>query len=189
MATFQFAFSQEETEPEIEKGFRKEKIFIGGGINAGFGSGSLSLGAIPEVGYTVAKWLDAGVVFNLNYNRISADYNYGVKQNSFNYGAGVFARLYPVKFLFLQVQPEYNFTTYKATDTYTGFTQKNTQRAGSLLAGAGYATRVIGRSNFYIAVLFDLMRDINSPYRSGTNTADPVFRTGFNFYLKPSRNK
>src|SRR6478735_11806852 len=77
-------------------GFKKENVFLGGAISLGFGSGSFAIGANPEVGYSLTNWLDAGLVFNINYySQTYYDYyGYGqdLKASSFNYGGGVFMR-------------------------------------------------------------------------------------------------
>ena len=62
-----------------------------------------------------------------------------------------------------------------------------TYKAESLLVGVGYGSREIGRRLSYITVMIDLAENINSPYRDGYNRAQPIIRTGFGFYLKPSR--
>src|SRR6476661_3486507 len=81
-------FAQEEEEPSHK--FRRDNIFIGGAIGLGLSSGGFSAGANPEIGYTIAQWLDAGFSTNFNYYSYSAEYNGGVRQRSFNYGAGMF---------------------------------------------------------------------------------------------------
>ncbi len=169
-------------------GFKKENIFIGGNLNLGFATGVFNIGATPEIGYSVAEFMDAGLVFNINYGSISPDYNYGIKQSSTNYGVGAFTRLYPVRFLFAQAQYEHNWINYKLTDQlYGNPTQKINTNSNSLLLGVGYAQRMIGNSNFYVALLFDVTKEIYSPYVDSYGNAMPVLRTGFNFYLKPSR--
>jgi len=40
-------------------------MFIGGGINLGFATNTFAVGATPEIGYSIAEWLDAGVSINL----------------------------------------------------------------------------------------------------------------------------
>jgi hypothetical protein len=179
---------EEETVPET-KGFKKERVFFGGGINVGFSSGTFQIGVLPEVGYSVTNWLDAGLAFSANYYSIKPDFNFGVRQNTFAYGAGVFTRLYPVKFLFLQVQPELNWSSTKLTDPSTGNSGKYNYNSTSLLGGIGYSQRVIGQSNFYVLLMMDLMRDINSPYLDASGNPDPIFRTGFNIYLRSNRNR
>jgi hypothetical protein len=49
-------FAQDEEEEKSHK-FRRDNIFIGGAIGLGASSGGFSLGANPEVGYSVARWL------------------------------------------------------------------------------------------------------------------------------------
>jgi hypothetical protein len=182
-------FAQEETLPE-NKGFKKERVFIGGGINVGFSSGTFQIGALPEIGYSVTNWLDAGLAFSANYYSIKPEYHpQYVKENSFSYGAGIFTRLYPVKFLFLQLQPELNWSSIKQTSPVTGVSGKYKFNSSSVLGGIGYSQRVVGQSNFYLLLMMDLMRDINSPYRDASGNADPIFRTGFNIYLHSNRNK
>src|SRR3954471_12169172 len=86
------------TTDEDKKGFKKENIFFGGGITLGFASNTFQIGANPEIGYSVAQWLDAGLGFNLNYASQRADpyYNGNVRYRNFNYGGGPFVRLYPI---------------------------------------------------------------------------------------------
>lgn len=173
------------------KGFKKENIFIGGSLSVGFANNTFSVGGIPEVGYTVAQWLDAGIAINVNYSSQRADpyYNGNVRQRSFNYGAGAFVRLFPVNFLFVQLQPEENWIKYNFRDYNSGQTLTATTRSSSILGGIGYAQRIVGQSSFYTVLMIDLLRDPDSPYRDYNNYAYPVVRAGFNFYLHPSRRK
>ncbi len=174
--------------------FRKDNIFLGGSIGAGFSSGSVSIGANPEIGYTIAEWIDAGLGFNLNYSTLSADYNYynpGIRQRAFNYGIGPFVRLYPVHFLFVQGQYEKNWTHYNLRDQSTGDTYSTTTNASSLIGGIGYTQRMVGQGSYYIMVGMDFLRDANSPYIDvnsyGQKRARPIIRAGFNFYLRPGQ--
>jgi hypothetical protein len=170
--------------------FRRDNIFIGGSLGAGFTSGSFSVGANPEIGYTIAEWLDAGLVFNINYNSIKADFNNGIRQRAINYGGGTFFRLYPLRFLFLQGQLEQNWIRYNLRDQYSGQTGSITTNATSFLAGVGYTQRMVGASSYYIVIMADFMRDPYSPYLDntyGNKRMIPIVRAGYNFYLKPSR--
>jgi hypothetical protein len=182
---------QNEEEELEEGGFKTENIFLGGTLNLGYGGGtggsSFVVGVNPEIGYSVAEWLDAGFVFNCIYNSYKHnDYSYGnISQKAFNYGAGVFARLHIFSGVFLQAQPEYNWISYNTT--YRDFTpqykEKNTVSAGSILVGGGYAQRVIGENTFYTVILFDLSGEKYSPYVDGYGNKIPQIRAGFNFYL------
>ena len=95
-------------------GFLKQNLFIGGSLGLGFGTDQFNIGVNPEIGYSLNRWLDAGVVVNFNYNSISADpsgyYNPDVSEKQFIYGGGLFARAWVLPFLFLTAQPEFNWT-------------------------------------------------------------------------------
>lgn len=202
-------FSQEEDIPkrpakEDEKGhFRRDNVFIGGGVGLGFSSSSygnnFNFGLTPEIGYSFTNWLDMGVTLNLNYY----SYNYGytgggtTKQRSFNYGGGVFLRAYPLQEFFIQAQPEYNFISTKLTNTNNSSVYHLNQKAPSFLVGIGYGRRIIGQSGFYTALLLDLNNNVSSPYRqvsidangNSTTFAIPVIRAGFTYYLRPKKQK
>ena len=63
--------AQKETGTDEETangGFRKDYLFSGGNINLSFFNGVTVLGASPQLGYSVAKWLDAGVIFGYTYS-------------------------------------------------------------------------------------------------------------------------
>jgi hypothetical protein len=172
-------------------GFLKQNLFLGGSLSLGFSGYDFNVGGSPEIGYSLNKWLDAGVLVNLNYSSERADpsgyYNSNIRYRSFNYGAGAFARVWPLPFLFVTVQPEYNWIDYNAKDMSSGFVSTASTQASSFLLGIGYGQRVVGRGNFYIALLFDALDNPYSPYRDFNGAALPVVRAGFDFYLHPNR--
>ena len=103
-------FAQEDDE---EKGFKKQNLFTGGSVTLSFFNNQTVIGANPIFGYKLTNWADAGLSLNFLYSG-SRDYPYyddKMKQSVF--GPGVFVRLYPVKFLFVQGQVEHSFTTLK----------------------------------------------------------------------------
>lgn len=169
--------------------FKKENIFLGGSLNLGFATGVFQIGANPEIGYSLTKFWDAGVITNLIYGSLNPDYNNGVKQSSFNYGAGLFTRVYPIDFLFAQAQAEHNWISYRLKDEFTGETFKNTFQSNSILVGIGYGRRTIGQSGFYTVLLLDLTKNINSPYVDGFGNSLPILRGGFTVYLKPKSER
>src|SRR5688572_9848414 len=106
-----FAAQAQEEEQEVEKkGFKKENLFTGGSISLAFYNNTFLIGASPVLGYNLTSWIDAGIVANYNYTSYR-DYNFvfNDKLRQTVYGGGVFARIFPVRFLFAQVQPEHNF--------------------------------------------------------------------------------
>jgi hypothetical protein len=172
-------------------GFKKQNLFIGGSLNLGYSGYDFNVGGAPEIGYSLTKWLDAGVLVNLNYSSERADpsgyYNDNIRQRDFTYGTGAFARLYPIRFLFFQVEPEYNWTKYSFRDMSSGESGSLQQQAASLLLGVGYGQRIVGRSNFYIAIMFDALQNEGSPYLDFNKTPIPVIKAGFDIYLHPGR--
>jgi len=175
-------------ENNSNSGFKKENIFLGGALSLGFGSGSFAVGGNPEIGYSLTRWLDAGLVFNVNYySQTLYGYYQGqdIKSNSFNYGGGIFTRVYPLPFLFLQLQPEYNWISYNTK--YPDFTDKNTVSAGSLIGAIGYGQRVVGQGSYFFSIGLDLMTNQYSPYLDGYGHPYPIIRGGFDIYLKPSK--
>ena len=185
------SFGQED-EKETKGKFRQDNIFVGGGIGLGIGgwSGGFNIGANPELGYTVSKWLDAGISTNFNYFSFRAEVNNGIRQRSFNYGGGVFARIFPFRGFFLQVLPEYNWINTNLRNVNSGGSEyKIRQQAPSLLLGVGYGSREIGRSNFFTVLMFDVGNNAASPYIDSYKAKLPILRTGFNIYLRPKRQR
>lgn len=198
---FSFAvFAQKEKEEDKSKGFQKERLFTGGSITASFFTGGTILGASPIFGYQLANWVDAGVVINYTYEG-QRDYQFQndkLRQNV--YGPGIFTRIYPFRFLFVQGQFEHNFTRVNYTDP-GGFKSSFKTDANSFLVGAGIAEGRQKGSNtfFYISLLFDVLKDRDSPYVNNVydlNTGQylrtdmvPVIRAGINIGLFQGHNR
>ena len=177
-------FAQQNEGDEQKGKFKKENIFLGTGLNLGIANRSFNVGLNPEIGYSIAGWLDGGVSFNINYFSQNASEFSSTRFRNFNYGGGPFLRLWPVSFLHIQVQPEYNWISSSQKNVLTGQTGTYNYQAGSLLLGVGYGTRVIGSHYSYITLMIDGLQNINSPYRDQYNDPLPVFRAGFGLYLK-----
>lgn len=168
-------------------GFRKENLFVGGSLGLGLAADQFGIGLNPEVGYSLYRWLDAGVVVNFTYNSISPDpsgyYNPDLSEKEFIYGGGVFARAYVLPFLFLTAQPEVNWThdrqVYEANG---GATYVYNMNAPSLLLGIGYGHRMIGEGTYYFALMFDVLGNVNSPYNDIYGHPLPVIRAGFDLF-------
>jgi len=177
------------TDEVASPGFRKENLFLGGSLSLGLSDFSFNAGASPELGYSLNKWLDAGLVVNFNYNSIRADpaYDFNTRYHNFTYGGGIFARAYPLPFLYFTVQPEFNWLSLNAKNMSSGYSYTQNTNAGSLLLGIGYGQRVVGEGNFYIALMFDALGNVNSPYNDFNGHPLPVLRAGFDVYLHGKR--
>lgn len=183
---------------EKEKGFKKENLFTGGSLTASFYSGGTVLGINPFFGYKLADFADAGIAVNYTYSGSRDLYILNDKLRQHVYGGGVFTRLYPAKFLFLQGQFEHNFMSQRYTQATGSPVQSFKQEANSLLVGAGLAQgRERGSTNFfYISLLVDVLGNVNSPYVDPVYNDQgqlvrvdkvPVFRAGINIGLFQKR--
>ncbi len=174
-------------EPE-NKGFKKENLFTGGSISLSFFNNTFLIGGNPVFGYKIANFMDAGVLVNYQYTSIRDYKVFDDRLRQSIYGGGVFTRLYPVNFIFAQVQLEHNFITQKyipASGSLLGG-YKGTTSANSLLIGGGYASGRTSSGNspfFYMSLLFDVSGNTNSPYTDGRGRTVPVIRAGFNLPL------
>jgi hypothetical protein len=181
-----FAQNEEGIDPNKGK-FKRENIFLGTGLNLGIADRSFNVGINPEVGYSITRWLDAGVSLNFNYfSQNASDYS-SIRFRNFNYGGGTFLRIWPVNFLHLQVQPEYNWISSSQRNVLNGQTGKYNYHAESLLVGIGYGSRTIGGQYSYVTLMIDVLQNFNSPYRDQYNDPLPVFRAGYGIYLRPKR--
>jgi len=183
---FSWLISFAQDDSTEQRGFRKENLFTGGSVTVSFGNGTFQGGVNPQLGYSITKWLDAGVVVNYIYTSYRDNQVFNDKLRQTIYGGGLFTKVYPVRFLFAQAQLEHNFITQKYIPPNGGTTEKTNVNATSFLVGAGYATGRnpgSGNSYGYLAVLFDVMKDDHSPYRDFAGRVNPIIRAGFHIPL------
>lgn len=185
-----YAQSGEEKAGE-KKGFKKERLFTGGSVTAGFSSYATILGITPQFGYSLTNWADAGITLNLNYTSQRDYENYGDKLRQTVYGPGAFIRLFPVSFLFASAQYEYNFIhlKYIPANNSSYVPAKDNLHASSLLLGGGYAGGRQPGSNsyYYFSISWDVLGDKNSPYVDGLHRSSPIIRAGYNIGLFQGR--
>ena len=185
---FCFSTFAQLNEQDDNKGKLKgENTFLGAAVNLSLGNRFFNLGVNPEIGYSFNNWLDAGVALNINYFSQNASEFSSYRFRNFNYGAGTFLRIWPVNFLHLQIQPEYNWINSSRKEVISGQIDKFKFNAGSLLVGIGYGSRMIGNNYQYVTLMIDVLQNINSPYRDQFNDPLPVFRAGFGMYLNRRR--
>jgi hypothetical protein len=171
-------------EPEKPVGFDHNRVFVGTSLNLGLSNRFFNIGINPEIGYSLNNFVDIGVAMNLNYFSQSASSFDPYKYKNFNFGGGAFLRVWPISFLHLQIQPEYNWISSSQTDAVTGQSYKLRLQAPSMLAGIGYGSREIGSRFSHFTILIDLNQAVNSPYRNGiAGDQQPIFRGGFGVYL------
>lgn len=181
-----FSFSQSKDEEQVERGFKKENVFVGSGINLGFFNGFI-LGLNPEIGYSLNKFVDVGVATNFSYITQNDQFS-STTYRQLAVGIGPFVRIWPVNMIFVGGQFEYNNISYSIKQNGSVNLKEN-RNAPSMLVGGGYGNRFIGQSQFYTSIMVDVLKDENSPYIDQFNRMLPVFRTTFTFYLRPKNQR
>lgn len=179
-------FSMAQENKKDAKNNWKENIFTGGTISLGFYTNNFLVGGSPMFGYSVTDFIDAGLVLNYNYSSYR-DYN-NILRNRLRqtiYGGGGFVKIYPVRFLFLQAQIEQNSIKQKLISP-TGYISSDKVSASSTLVGGGYTTGRWGRAGtsfYYLSILFDVSRNLYSPYTDEYGRSIPIFRAGMQIPL------
>lgn len=183
LVIFFVSFTALAQEPAGEqKGFQKEKMFIGGNFGLTIGTNYTLINVSPQVGYRFNKTLAAGMGINAQY--ISEKYYYG-SQPAYKISRGVtglnlFGRVYPIDEIMIQVQPEANyvFGNIKYYDgTSPASTKLDAKIVPSLLLGGG-AVFPSGRGAFIVSVFYDVLQETDSPYG-----ARPIYNIGYNIGL------
>jgi hypothetical protein len=148
-----------------------EKLMYGGSFGAFFGRQTY-IELCPRVGYKVDKRLVAGLGANYIYYSIR---DYGTRFVTHIYGPSVFAQYSLVSGLFA-----YGELNGFNVATYPTFPTNRAERiwVGSAPIGIGYFSGgQIG--GVYLAALYDLINNPNSPYYNGE--VPILFRVGFLF--------
>ncbi len=175
------------TVPELNP----QPVYFGGGIVLGGGAGSFQLGLNPELVKSYNSYFDLGIAVNLyyaSYKSISAITGDSYKSNNTQLGMGAFMRAWPIEQVFIQIQPEYNWTFTNAKNFSQGTSGASSVSAPSVLAGIGYGKR--NENGFsYFSIMFDLVNSQQSPYRMGQLTAQPIFRAGFGIPIHLPKTK
>jgi hypothetical protein len=176
---------KEKDKEESPKG--KQNLFTGGSVSLAFYNNTFLIGGNPVFGYSLTNWTDVGLVVNYTYTAYRDVQQLNDRLRQSVYGGGAFLRLYPVRFLFGQVQLEHNWLRQKYIPSTSGGPNEITKAtANSVLVGGGYTTGRWGRGGgpfYYLSVLFDVSGDLNSPYTDGLGRSIPIIRGGIQIPL------
>jgi hypothetical protein len=150
------------------------KWYYGGNIGFSFWGDYFYLGVYPLVGYKVTPQLSLGAKIGYAYISDSRYDPFPALKTS-NYGASVFTRYRIIPQLYAHAEFAYwsyeNITSFNtAQNTY------NTERfwVPYLLLGGGFSQNIGPNVWAFAEVLFDVINDENSPYKSG----DPFISVG-----------
>ena len=151
-------------ESEEKKGFDKNKLFVGGNFGLSFGDYTL-INVSPLVGYRFNKYLAAGGGVNFLYS--SERYRYTIPEYRQEYGVvglNVFGRVYPIQWIFAQIQPELNYvwSKYKFYDG-TADERIDPKFVPSLIGGLG-GVIPMGRGAMVVMIQYDLLQQSGNPY-------------------------
>ena len=188
--------AQEERKEKKEKKnpiIKLENLFTGGNLTASFYSRGLLFGISPYFGCSLNKYVDIAASFNYNYISQKDNIDYGDKIRQTVYGPGAFVRVFPIHFLFAEIQYEHNFIRQKyiPADNSVYLPSVVNFDANSVLVGGGYTS---GRSNgnntyYYLSIMWDIARVAESPYVDGLGRNFPVIRAGYNIALFQGRHR
>jgi hypothetical protein len=172
---------------EVEGGFQKEKLFVGGNFALTFGNVTL-INISPQVGYRFSRAFAAGLGINGQYinQRLMAFNGQEVgRVRQGVVGLNIFGRVYPIENILLQVQPEANYVF--GNESLYGRNPETTKLDAaivpSLLLGGGLVMPS-GGGSFIVSVFFDVLRDQRSPYGNR-----PIYNFGYNVNLGGGRNR
>lgn len=170
----------------------QENLFTGGSVSFSFFGNTFLIGGSPVLGYSLTNWLDMGLVVNYTYSSYR-DYNgvFNDKLRQTTVGGGAFGRLYPVRFLFLQAQLESNTIRQKYIPAGGGLIDQLSVASSSTLIGGGYTSGRRGKGGapfYYLAILWDVGGDLNSPYTDAYGRSIPIVRGGLQIPLFQGRS-
>lgn len=148
-----------------EKEPPQNRWFIGGNFGLTFGDYTL-INVSPQLGYRFTDFFAAGAGVNMQYisikRRVNGDPYY--KSSRGVAGLNVFTRVYPIRMIMLQAQPEANYIFGK--ELYYNPRQEykfDGRIVPSLLLGGG-AVIPSGRGALIAGLFYDVLQHANSPY-------------------------
>ncbi len=153
-------------QPASKPLFNQNKMYFGGYVNASFGSYTV-IGIEPLVGYKLTPRFSVGG--KVSYEYIS-DKSYDTEYNASNYGFSIFSRLRVSQRLYAHT--EYSAMNYKLYD-YNGNSDR--KWVPFLFLGGGISQPITSNTWLNAEVLFDVLQNENSPYKSW----EPFFSVGF----------
>jgi hypothetical protein len=154
--------------------FEKDSLYYGGNIGLQLSSGGSLVDLSPNVGYKVVKYVSVGV--QGIFTNLSVNYG-GFNERYTFYGGGVFLRVKPLNFLFLQA--EYDLLSVPDHFSIGSGSVKRTL-ADVNLAGLGLRNQLGDNSSYYLLLMYEFLPTPNSPYTYGPFGSPLVYRAGFN---------
>ncbi len=142
----------------------------GGGIGFSYTSNYISGSFRPHLGYRFTNKFSTGL--QLMYEYVS-DSRWGSTKTYSNYGGSIYGKYYIISSLF--VRAEYAMYNYEYRTSSSG----EREWIPFLLLGAGYSQRIGHNTRAYAQVMWDVLQDSRSPYKSGEPRVSFGVTSGF----------
>jgi hypothetical protein len=140
----------------------QSKVYYGGNVGFSFWNNYFYLGIYPLVGYKITPKFSVGG--KLGYAYIS-DSSVDPSFNTHNYGGSIFTRYRVVPQFYLHGEVVY-FSYERQTFNFANQQlEKERVWVPFILLGGGFSQMVSPNVWVFVEVLFDVLRDQNSPYK------------------------
>jgi len=170
-----------DTSPQEPPYSFKEHLYTGGNFGFSISGGLMYLEISPLLGYKINENLSMGISSKYVYigpvnktNNLIQSYKY--------YGGGVFSQYKITESLAAIL--EYQLLNVENVDPNSS-KFRDRVLSNSLLLGGGYRSEVLGGVNINLYLLYDVIDDVNSPYRYnyifGPNNIPIIYRLGFTY--------
>lgn len=147
----------------------KDRVFVGGNLGLSFGNQLTYIRIAPMLGYYINPRLSVGAGPSFQYWE---DRRYSPSLESTIYGGSTFGRFFLLDEIFLQAEFELLNLEEINFNPLSDF-NRGRVTIPVLFVGGGYSQKFAGGSGIFIAVMYDIIGDLNSPYPN-----DLVFRAG-----------
>ena len=155
---------QPQESPKQSQG-KESKVYYGGYANFSFGKYTI-IGFEPLIGYKLLPKLSVGAKISYEYFK---NKNYSPTKEGSNYGIGAFSRLRIARRFYAHV--EFSEMNYKL---FNDNGDKNREWISFLYVGGGYSLPISKNASLNAEVLWDVLQNDDSPYK----TVEPLFSMG-----------
>lgn len=157
--------TQESKESPQKSNNKNEKVYYGGYANFAFGKYNF-IGIEPVIAYKLLPKLSIGGKISYEYFK---NKNYSPTKEGSNYGIGAFSRLRIARRFYAHVEfSEMNYKLFNENG------DKNREWISFLYVGGGYSLPISKNASLNAEVLWDVLQDDDSPYK----TVEPLFSMG-----------
>ena len=155
----------ENTAEQKARKFDKNKLYYGGYLNMTFGRYT-AIGAAPLLGYKITPKFSVGAKFSYEYIN---DKRFTQEYSTSNYGVSMFSRLRVFSNLYGHV--EFSSMNY---GLYNEEGESDRDWIPFIFVGGGYSRQIAKNTRLNAQILWDVLQDSNSPYK----TYEPFYSIG-----------